>query len=65
MTQPDPNQWICVQNTEGRWSVWPADLPVPAGWQAESAPASRKECLATIRTRWSDPRPEALKELMA
>ncbi|KIC08886.1 hypothetical protein RA19_18165 [Leisingera sp. ANG-M1] len=65
MTQPGPDQWICVRNSEGRWSVWPADLPVPAGWQAESAPADRGACLAEIEARWSDPRPEALQEAMA
>lgn len=65
MTRPDPGQWICVQNTEERWSVWPAELPVPAGWQARSAPARREDCLGEIERRWSDPRPAALKEVMA
>ncbi|MGR3759141.1 MbtH family NRPS accessory protein [Roseobacteraceae bacterium NS-SX3] len=64
MTRSDSGQWICVQNNEGRWSVWPAELPVPAGWRAESAPATRDNCLAEIGTRWTDPRPDALKEVM-
>ncbi|WP_417473867.1 MbtH family protein [Leisingera sp.] len=65
MTQSDTGQWICVQNNEGRWSVWPADVPVPAGWHAEGAPATRETCLAEIEARWSDPRPNALKKVMA
>jgi len=65
MTRPDPAAWICVKNTEGRWSVWPADLPVPAGWQAQGAPDTRAACLAEIERRWSDPRPDALAEVMA
>ncbi|NIZ12298.1 MbtH family NRPS accessory protein [Phaeobacter sp. HF9A] len=62
MTRSDPGQWISVQNNEGRWSVWPAELPVPAGWRAMSAAASREACLAEIETRWTDPRPNSLKE---
>ncbi|WP_264211405.1 MbtH family NRPS accessory protein [Leisingera thetidis] len=65
MTRSDPGQWMCVQNTEGRWSVWPAELPLPAGWHAESAPAAREDCLTMIETRWTDPRPAALQEVMA
>ncbi len=65
MTHPAPDLWICVKNIEDRWSVWPAALPVPAGWQAESAPAPHADCLARIEALWQDPRPAALKEVMA
>ncbi|TNJ42748.1 MbtH family NRPS accessory protein [Phaeobacter sp. B1627] len=65
MTSPDVGLWLCVVNTEGRWSVWPADLPVPQGWTAKGAAARHEDCLADLETRWSDPRPIALKEAMA
>ena len=64
MTHPDPELWICVKNTEDRWSVWPAALPVPAGWQAQGAPECHADCLARVEQNWQDPRPAALKEAM-
>lgn len=57
--------WLVLHNAEGRWSVWPATYPLPAGWQAEGSPAPRAECLARIETLWADPRPLALRAVMA
>ena len=34
---PDDGRWLVVRNLEGRWSVAPADRPIPAGWTAEGA----------------------------
>lgn len=65
MIRAEPDLWICVQNRENRWSVWPTDLPIPAGWTAESKPASRDDCLAVIEAEWTDFRPNALRKVMA
>lgn len=57
--------WRILCNSEGRYSVWPAPYPLPAGWQAVGQPASRAECLTRIETLWADPRPLALQKAMA
>ena len=59
---PDDGRWLVVRNLEGRWSVAPADRPIPAGWTAEGAPAPRAECLARIETDWRDQRPLSLQQ---
>ena len=58
---PDDGRWLVVRNLEGRWSVAPADRPIPAGWTAEGAPASRAACLARIEADWRDQRPVSLQ----
>ena len=58
---PDDGRWLVVRNLEGRWSVAPADRPIPAGWTAEGAPATRDGCLARIETDWHDQRPLSLQ----
>lgn len=65
MTQPETDLWICVTNSEQRWSVWPADLPIPAGWLAKSEATTHAECVELIEMNWSDQRPRALRESMA
>ncbi len=45
-----------VVNHEGRYSIWPANLDLPAGWRAVGSPARRDECLAHIGTVWTETR---------
>jgi MbtH protein len=49
--------WLVVCNDEGRYSVWPAGLPVPLGWSTTGLRGGRSDCLAWIAENWADPRP--------
>lgn len=46
-----------VRNAAGQYSLWPAALTEPAGWERVSGPASQEACLAEIEARWTDTRP--------
>lgn len=52
-----PADWLVVRNAEGRHSIWPADRPPPAGWQATGPRTGRAGCLAWIAENWTDARP--------
>ncbi|MEU9156827.1 MbtH family NRPS accessory protein [Streptomyces sp. NPDC048417] len=47
-------------NDEGRHSLWPDFVDVPAGSTVVHGPAGRQECLDPIETRWTDLRPRSL-----
>ncbi|KXZ17779.1 protein mbtH [Bacillus nakamurai] len=49
-------------NAEGQYSLWPAYLDVPDGWEACVKDEKRKVCLEYIETNWRDMRPESLKQ---
>jgi uncharacterized protein YbdZ (MbtH family) len=44
-------------NDEEQHSLWPAKLPVPAGWRAVLSDAGRQACLDYIEANWTDIRP--------
>ncbi|MFD4502448.1 MbtH family protein [Streptomyces sp. NPDC058457] len=52
---------LVVVNHEEQYSVWPAPLPLPAGWRATGFEGSREEALAHIGTVWTDLRPLSLR----
>ncbi|SFS98931.1 MbtH protein [Sulfitobacter marinus] len=58
-------QWRILRNHEGRYSVYPATRPAPDGWDVVGEPGTREACLETIAARWTDMRPDALKEAMS
>ncbi|WP_371484530.1 amino acid adenylation domain-containing protein [Kitasatospora sp. NBC_00315] len=41
-------------NGGGHYALWPADLPVPAGWGAVYGPAPAARCREEVRARWGD-----------
>ncbi|TSD83016.1 MbtH family NRPS accessory protein [Mycobacterium sp. KBS0706] len=47
-------------NGEGQHSLWPAFIPVPAGWTALLRDADRPSCQDHIDTHWTDLRPKSL-----
>ena len=51
-----------VVNHEEQFSIWPADKPVPAGWDVVGATGSKADCLAYIERVWTDMRPRSLRE---
>lgn len=52
-------QFLVVRNALGQYSIWPAALELPNGWEAMSEPAGREVCLRRIEERWLDIRPRA------
>ena len=52
-------------NSEGQYSLWPLDIPVPGGWQVSYVGQSRQDCLAYVDIAWADMRPESLIRAMA
>jgi MbtH protein len=55
MTNPfdDPDgTFLALVDARGRYSLWPAFAPVPAGWSVAHGEASRQECLEFIDKAW-------------
>jgi MbtH protein len=53
-----------VVNHEEQYSLWSADLPLPAGWREAGKVGSKEECLAYVREVWTDMRPLSLRRDM-
>lgn len=51
-------------NAEEQYSMWPADLPVPAGWTETGQQGSKKECDEYVNRVWTDMRPKSLRDAM-
>ncbi len=60
----DDGQYRVVINHEEQYSVWPLDLPPPAGWRAVGQSGSKADCLSFIRATWVDLRPLSLRRWM-
>ncbi|NUR62194.1 MAG: MbtH family NRPS accessory protein [Catenulispora sp.] len=48
-------------NHEEQYSLWPADTPVPGGWNETGVLASKAECDQYIEENWTDMRPKSLR----
>jgi MbtH protein len=60
----DREPFLVVVNHEEQYSIWPADRPIPAGWNPVEPPRTREECLAYIKEVWTDMRPLSLRKTM-
>lgn len=57
----DPDgRFLVLRNDENQHSLWPAALPVPAGWAVVVEQSSRQECLDYVEKVWTDLRPASL-----
>jgi MbtH protein len=54
--------FIVVMNAEEQYSIWPASLPLPRGWQPAGVTGQKAECLAHIEGAWTDMRPKSVRE---
>ncbi len=57
----DPTVYQVVLNDEAQYSIWPVDLPVPAGWRKEGKTGPKADCLAHVKTAWTDMTPASLR----
>lgn len=60
----DERRYRVVINTEEQYSMWPADLEVPAGWRTEGFEGTRRECASRVDEVWTDMRPAGLRRRM-
>ncbi|GGV36610.1 protein mbtH [Streptomyces spectabilis] len=58
--EDDDAQYRVLVNNEGQYSLWPAEIEVPAGWEARFGPDARQACLAYVEGNWADMRPLSL-----
>jgi MbtH protein len=66
MTNPFENEngnYIVLINAEGQYSIWPAFLDIPSGWNIIYGEESRQVCLDYINSQWGDMRPNSLKSV--
>jgi MbtH protein len=61
----DDATYVAVVNDEEQYSVWPAELPLPAGWHGVGVSGPRQHCLDYIEKTWTDMRPLSLQQAMA
>lgn len=60
----EEGRYRVVLNSEEQYSIWPADLEVPAGWRGEGFKGTRRECVARVDEVWTDLRPAGLRRRM-
>jgi MbtH protein len=51
-------------NHEEQYSLWPADLPVPGGWDETGMTGPKDECDEYIEEHWQDMRPKSLRMVL-
>ena len=60
----DTTTYKVVVNQEEQYSIWPAEKKNPLGWNDTIKVGSKAECLAYIKTVWTDMRPLTLRKEM-
>lgn len=50
-----------LRNDEEQYSLWPADLAIPAGWHAVGKEGTKQECTDYVDEVWTDMRPRSLR----
>ncbi|QPA32261.1 MbtH family protein [Thermaerobacillus caldiproteolyticus] len=66
MTNPFENKdstYLVLINDEGQYSLWPASIAIPHGWNIAFAENTRAACLDYINSHWTDMRPNSLKKM--
>ncbi len=61
----DPDgRYLVLVNGEGQYSLWPAFIEVPSGWDAAVPETDRQSALDYINENWTDMRPKSLVRAM-
>ncbi len=61
----DKTTYKVVVNHEEQYSIWPADRAHAHGWRDAGKTGDKSECLAFIKSVWTDMRPLSLRKKMA
>jgi MbtH protein len=62
--EQDQTIYNVVVNHEEQYSIWPTYREIPLGWREAGKTGSKEECLAYIKTVWTDMRPLSLRKKM-
>jgi len=62
--QEDNTIYKVVVNHEEQYSIWPADRENALGWRDVGFSGNKADCLAYIKTVWTDMRPLSLRKKM-
>lgn len=60
----DARAYTVLVNEEEQYSLWLADLRIPAGWRAVGKSGTKQECLDYVNKVWTDMRPLSLRRAM-
>jgi MbtH protein len=60
----DTRIYLVLVNDEEQYSLWLAELRVPAGWRAVGKSGTKQECLDYVNEVWTDMRPLSLRRAM-
>jgi len=61
----DTTTYCVIVNHEEQYTIWPTyKTELPLGWHAEGKQGTKDECLAHIKTVWTDMRPLSLRKAM-
>jgi MbtH protein len=60
----DTRTYLVLVNDEEQYSLWLAELRVPAGWRAAGKSGTKQECLDYVNEVWTDMRPLSLRRTM-
>ncbi|MFJ8043302.1 MbtH family protein [Kitasatospora sp. NPDC096147] len=60
----ESGRFFVLVNSEAQYSLWPARLDLPGGWDRVGPEGSRQECLDRIEAAWTDMRPASLVAAM-
>lgn len=57
--------WTVLVNGEDQYGLFPANQPVPPGWEAAGYAGTEDECITFVDQCWTDLRPASLRRAMA
>lgn len=62
--QQNTEIYTVIINGEEQYSIWPADRASAPGWREAGKSGTKEECLAFIKSVWTDMRPLSLRKKM-
>jgi MbtH protein len=57
-------RFYVLTNDEEQYSLWPAFVTVPSGWQIAFGESGHAECVEYVENNWTDMRPKSLRVAM-
>lgn len=59
--EDENKSYLVLINDEQQYSLWPAEIGVPAGWQVVLDASPRQSCVDHIDKHWTDMRPASIR----
>lgn len=51
--EDEHGSFLVLRNEERQYSLWPAGIDVPGGWQTVMGPDTRSACISHVEQNWS------------